>query len=751
MNDAGFDDMARAIAGGRNKGTRRSLLKAIGLGGVAVAVGNRALESPERAFAQGATPPANMDSHNRRLPGTSTVDDKAFELEYDIERIFRFVADEVQYEAYPGILRGAKGALWGLAGNSADQSMLLAELLTHALVPVRFAVGVLDQATEDTLLGSMHRNADAIRHHMATVNAPRVPTDQNAPSAPLTPEQEAQVQSLSDQAQQLLTTAKDQLNDGIETITKALDAANMTLPIARIALPSLESTQHVWVQYGNGAEWVDLDPSIPGAAHGTAYAVATTTLDVLGDDLFHTVRFSLTAEIATGDEPVKQTLLTYLATSADLVGVPITVTHLRPDAFKATGYAIAGAIEGATQYIPHLIIGDDVSPGALLTFGTGGGLSSAVGTTASSIEAIAEWLEIDVIAPDHAPLHIARTIFDRVEPAARALGTFNIAAIPPVEITQLQDLGGSYLPLEATTVIAVFGGDVPFRYFQQDFTVPDPIADFAVIPHLYQSLRSGLGGNVAVEHGHRFYLDAPNLTSITIMPLSVDEETISLSIAADLVHQSLAPATVPSTTPMGHPGIVAGVLGQVAERQTISGDPVDGGASISIKSVGRLFEEARRMGAAIRTLTPGAAIPSDIELSDRARVLLDQTLASGQVAILPERPVNLDGTPLTGWWIVDPMTGRTTDLLETGHAASSAEYVTITYQNVTYRISLLRMTHCIALIANAVVEALLIVGVGTTISDTNSSAVGAIAGALGGLGQAANSGAFGYNVVACAG
>jgi len=41
----------------------------------------------------------------------------AGDLEYDVERIFRFVADEVRYEPYDGILRGARGALAGRAAT----------------------------------------------------------------------------------------------------------------------------------------------------------------------------------------------------------------------------------------------------------------------------------------------------------------------------------------------------------------------------------------------------------------------------------------------------------------------------------------------------------------------------------------------------------------------------------------------------------------------------------------------------------
>lgn len=53
-------------------------------------------------------------------------------LDYDAERIIRFVEEEVFFEQYPGVLRGAQGTLMSRSGNSLDQSILLAGLLKDA-------------------------------------------------------------------------------------------------------------------------------------------------------------------------------------------------------------------------------------------------------------------------------------------------------------------------------------------------------------------------------------------------------------------------------------------------------------------------------------------------------------------------------------------------------------------------------------------------------------------------------------------
>jgi hypothetical protein len=55
-------------------------------------------------------------------------------LGHDPVRIFNFVRDKVAFEAYRLAIRGARGTLEGLAGNSLDQSLLLAELLAASRV-----------------------------------------------------------------------------------------------------------------------------------------------------------------------------------------------------------------------------------------------------------------------------------------------------------------------------------------------------------------------------------------------------------------------------------------------------------------------------------------------------------------------------------------------------------------------------------------------------------------------------------------
>ena len=144
--------------------TRRQIIQAVGLGGSGAALGIAGLGTSVVAR-QDATPSAAPAAPAAPLiePGALALRAKATELAFDIEQIFRFVADEIQYDPYIGALRGPTGTLWSLAGNSVDQALLLAALLDEALLTYRFAIGELDDAGADRLLAAATIDADAVR------------------------------------------------------------------------------------------------------------------------------------------------------------------------------------------------------------------------------------------------------------------------------------------------------------------------------------------------------------------------------------------------------------------------------------------------------------------------------------------------------------------------------------------------------------------------------------------------------------
>ena len=63
--------------------------------------------------------------------------------------------DQIGYESYLGALRGARGTLWSMAGNSLDKASLLVALLRASGIPAQYASGTLNQSQEQQLILSM--------------------------------------------------------------------------------------------------------------------------------------------------------------------------------------------------------------------------------------------------------------------------------------------------------------------------------------------------------------------------------------------------------------------------------------------------------------------------------------------------------------------------------------------------------------------------------------------------------------------
>src|SRR5262245_43116669 len=126
------------MGGGHLVGTRfsrRTLLRVAGVGAGVLAAASRHGATPSEGTARAQAP-------ELRDP----IADLAASLAYDVERIHRFMAEEIRYEPYVGVLRGAAGTLAAGAGNSADQATLLAALLSASGLRTRFATGELDDA-----------------------------------------------------------------------------------------------------------------------------------------------------------------------------------------------------------------------------------------------------------------------------------------------------------------------------------------------------------------------------------------------------------------------------------------------------------------------------------------------------------------------------------------------------------------------------------------------------------------------------
>jgi hypothetical protein len=244
MKSDRFDSIARSIASaGARRGTRRALLQALGLAGGTAALGvGDAHASPAQA--------PQFDRVRHQSGMARFIEDLAFELEYDVEKIFRFVTDEIGYEPYDGALRGIQGTLWSGAGNSVDKAMLLKALLDASTVNVQFVTGSLPEAEATRLLESTAQAPvipESARLFLEAENAAAAEVAATAATATPTAslESEELVSRLDALRSDLMAQAIERASADVTKLSNLLSEALVRVEISEIVVSDKIFLRHV--------------------------------------------------------------------------------------------------------------------------------------------------------------------------------------------------------------------------------------------------------------------------------------------------------------------------------------------------------------------------------------------------------------------------------------------------------------------------------------------------------------------------
>jgi hypothetical protein len=360
------------------------------------------------------TPPWLSESHEKPLQGeagykqaseklnrlyagldvvNSKIDRSLFEIDALADRLgsdpaamFHFVRDEIRYEPYTGVLRGALGTLLCRAGNSLDRSLLLAALLGKAGFKTQIASGQLNAQQAQILVNRLFE--------------PVKPVPSAVPSlAELAPEvgramgvDQAKLLRLSDEMQKYGQRQNKQLIDYVDhessflsnLLSKAgVDAGMITSNDQLLA----EASLHYWVQYQNpSGQWVDLDSAFTDAEPGKTVASATNTFapDSIPEELYHHLRVSLTLRVAQvtdgNDGPTSDTvLLDQELRVAEQQGKDIILANspVPIPKFTTPGLSLIEALAPTKGYQTVLQVGDRVIAGKY--FDLGGRVSDNLG------------------------------------------------------------------------------------------------------------------------------------------------------------------------------------------------------------------------------------------------------------------------------------------------------------------------------------------------------------------------------------
>jgi len=278
-----------------------------------------------------------LEQEERQIP-RDTFDMQAVidKVGKDPRKLFEWVRDNTYFVPYRGLLRGDKGVLMDRLGNSLDRAMLLYAMLRNIGQSVRLAHGALTEEQAQDVLNkvrpfpSLEERTGSASSAAATDAFVKQYADQNHLDA-------AEIRKALDQL-----TAQEQR---VKELVQKRVAAQATMIAAAVGHPPASAlaeerankvravTDHWWVQWQNGPNWLDLDPTLPDAQlEKTLTAVQATpapgNYTDLGQDLLHTVQIKVVIEVWKHGSVTEVPVLTQELLPADLIGESIVLRQI---------------------------------------------------------------------------------------------------------------------------------------------------------------------------------------------------------------------------------------------------------------------------------------------------------------------------------------------------------------------------------------------------------------------------------------
>jgi hypothetical protein len=576
----------------------------------------------------------------------------------DPTMIFEYVRDQIAYEPYVGLLRGPRGTLLAMAGNSVDRAALLGELLKSSGFQVRYAHGTLPDALAQRLVDSVWAERRWVDVAASAFGTP-----------------DPRLKSLGDRLvgsiQRDYALLQDMLKD-------AKLPAHAESPVTMQELLS-GARDHYWIEWLRDGTWTAMDPSFATAAPGQTFTETAETIETLPESIYHHIEIRVRVEEYTGEHPSSREVLRYTARAADLSGDDLILVHSPVDRRN----------QGNAQVRPAFIVqkkrhdGESfwVSEGRLPA---GGGLADALGGGDGAVDvpiASSESIEIDLIAPGGQKTTEIRELFDHVGKSRRA-------ADKVLDPAELAEAAASSADKFVSTVYGLFvtTGAIDAVH-ARGLVAPEPTTDSAHFDAglCLRSMNIGfaitsdsLTSRVGMADGTVFrnYFDSPRV-QIAELTAAADTLAVRLDLRRDSA-RTLVTGLRPDLA--FNVQVWRGVVDGTLERYLIEylASSADGkGTGRSMVSTSSLFESARAKNIPAvlyvqNGTTPGSALTADT----RARI--EESLAAGHVLVAPQQPAVIGSVKRYAWWQVNPGSGETIAVADDGRRAAGETVVVTT-------------------------------------------------------------------------
>lgn len=649
--------------------------------------------------------------------GRTQIDQSAFRLEakldqldYDAVNIVEFARRSIAFEQYPGSLRGPKGTLLSLAGNTLDQSLLLGKLLRDAGYEARIARATLDDETAAALLRQM-------AHPIAVSQSGQISEELAASLIKLAGDQITSselLEHLKSSANPKADVDFQKVQETTRFLREALDEAGIkfTGQDERHALIA-EARDYFWVQYKKlvAGAWEDAHPAFIDEPPATIPEPASFISGAVPEDLLHQVRLQFFIERSTGGKleaiPISGV---WERPAANLAETPVSFTVI-PNGISTDTIlekSITEALDSSTIFAT--IFNGSVMPGGMFfdlkgnivdplvasnpaagVFATvGDRFGSAAKTLGADVPSLtAHWVQITLVAPDGSETSFRRTTLDQIGPAARAKNKApdKLKPLSSEDALNLLRKHNIMISTGRIPVSLVFDGSFDwmlraepmYRQLREQvaFRAHDnleppklkPVNDLPTYWPGHLSLVSVFDRANLLVDSHRVYRASTGVVIHVQGQLNTETSFEMIDIVTNARRAVTIDNDIPRLDPQA--AMVAGVWDTAKEGALLK----PGDSRVDTDSI---FTAAMAQGKRLVALPPDKPI-SGVTLSPDIKALVESDLSRGFAVVLPADQDLLENA---AWWRVNPETGETVGQAMGGRG-SATEFLAVLATGVT--------------------------------------------------------------------
>lgn len=613
-------------------------------------------------------------------------------LDYDAENLVDFVTNEIHFEQYSGLLRGAQGTLMSRAGNSLDQSVLLARLLKDAGYEARVVRGRLPLETANELFDQSAVSRPDVDLFLNASAARQIFTRLNVLVGIPEVEAEITLQELTGYGSDGATDLRAATRQEARSIQRKLASAGIDLG-SNDALHEIrqEAQDYFWVQYRlDTSSWKRVHPAFGSGRPASKIETTEVYSEIIPAVLQHRLTLQVFLERAVGDS-VETVALTdrWDRPAANLIEAPVVFsnTPVRPpgavgsleeiftqsDVFVPSINGVAAsdlAFDISGNTIPMMAVQAAASELFRTVSAKGDQATSALeslgaepGAGEGSVRELRTlWVDLELLTPDGRTLSFRQDVWPRL---GSKCGSFE----PEPNCSKDERLFALRRALATQISLATATGTFPSAYvldrvlerivgsralleLQLDPERASNMEEWARLEGVDTSWLGYLPLYDAFDHSGsaaRIYRSRPSLMAFRQAIDDQGELRVSLDVMANA--KTAVTSTEGGATLAKSEIVTEGVWETVVENLFLAGSREEAlNRALPIARSGDNFEEIE----VIQEISQLA----DLELADESKGAIARDLERGYAVILP-RAGELASLQQVAWYRVDPISGET--------------------------------------------------------------------------------------------